>query len=718
MSFLVPAVLAGAAAVAAPIAIHLLNKTRVRTVRWAAMRFVLESLQKNQRRIQVEDLILLLLRCLFIVLLALAFARFVLNPGGALDAGGSGPVAAVILLDQSASMEQSDGFQTRFDQARDAAAKRISEMGGGSQVALFLVGSRVNQVVPRPTANLALVRRALDVAAPTDQTSDMGAAIRLALDALRPFAGARKEILAFSDNQAAAWTDLEKIQKLLDGEPDVELVIVNPGAKAGEDNLAITALRPESGVLAAAQLSGFLVEVSNFGSVPASGVRVTLALGDSPPVDEAVLETLEPGKSRMIRMNVRFPHPGFFTLRATIPADRLPADNERSVAVRVIEHMNATIVIGDPKVKSSRDGFFLANALIPVPASRQADYYLQVETVAPAWLQSADLARQAVVFLSNVPKLDEASAKNLEAYVRDGGSLVIFPGSDVRPGAYNEDPVLAPMLPAKLGAPIAPSPDAKSLAWQGRDYSHPVTALWNDSSNGNLGTVRATGYFPLILPPAKEAASAPRVIVEYADGTPAAVEGTYGRGRVVLFSSPATTGWGNLPIHPNFVPLLQRLLGFLASDPDSGALNLGPGGIFQTRVPEDLASRELTVMTPSSSGKPRPAGRVELVNQEAVVRFRDTSKIGAYRFFVAGAEDPVAAFAVQMDPKESDLRMLPQESLAALGRGAATATDGPGAEAAAAPAPVRREFWIFFICGAFAVALLEMALAHRFSFSK
>jgi len=719
MAFLVPAVLAGAAAIAAPIAIHFLNKTRVKVVRWAATRFLLQSLQKNQRRLQVEDLILLALRCLFIVLLALAFARFVLNPGGSQESADSGPVIAVVLFDQSASMGQSNGFQTRFDQAKDAAAKLIGSMGSGSQVALFLVGSHVNQIVPRPTSNLPLVRRTLDFAEPTNEASDMAPAIQLALDTLKPFAGARKEIHVFSDNQASTWQQLDQIQKMLSESPDIHIHIVDPGAKSGEDNLAITTLKAESGVAAAEHLTGFLVEVSNFGTSPANGVRVTLSVDDGAPVDEAVLDSVEPGKSRMIRLNARFQKPGYYTLRASIPADRMPADNDRSVAVHVIDRLNVAIVEGSATARSkdSRDAFFLANALAPVAPSRRAEYFLKTEAVSPDWLKTADLSRQGIIFLSNVPKLDPAAAKNLEKYVREGGSLVIFPGSRVQPAAYNDDPVLSAMLPAKLGRRNEPGRDNKALSWQARGYTHPVTSLWNDAKNGSLGTVRATGYFPLLVTPSKDPATAAHAIVKYSDDTPAAVEAAYGKGRVVLFSGPATTDWNNLPIHPQFVPFLQRLVGFLSPDKSNESLVLAPGAVFQARVAGDLATREVSVVIPGSNGKQRPAGKVDLVNQDATIRYRDTAKTGQYRFFVAGVDGPVAAFAVQMDASESDLRTIPSDKLASLKSGDA-ATAARGATPAAAAPKVRREFWLFFVCCAFFVALLEMVLAHRFSFSK
>lgn len=705
MAFLVPAVLAGAAAIAAPIAIHLLNKTQVKVVRWAAIRFLQESLQKNQRRLQVEDLILLLLRCLFIILLALAFARLVLNPGAAQEALGTGPMVAVVVVDQSASMGQSNGFQTLFDEAKSAAGKFLGGLAGGSQVALFLAGDRVNQAVPRPTANLPLVRRTLEVAEPTDGSSDLGAAVRLALETLKPFTGTRKEIFVFSDNQASAWPEIEKLRALLAETPEVKLTVVNPGMTAGADNLAVTALKPEGGVPAAGRLTGFLVEVGNFGATAASGVRVTLSVDDGPPVDETVLDTVEPGQSRVVRLNARFPSPGYYTLRAAIPADRMPVDNERAVAVHVIDDLHVAVVEGGAGAKENRDAFFLVNALAPVPPSRRADYYLKVEAVTPSWLQTADLARQQVIFLAYAPKLDAAASQALEKYVREGGALVIFPGALTTPAALNDNPVLAPLLPARIGARQTGEP----LAWQAGKYTHPVTSLWNDAANGSLGSVRATSWFPLTPAPSAQ------TVVSFADGTPAVVEAPYGQGRVVLFSTAATTEGNNLPIHPNFVPFLQRLLGFLSPGAAGESLTLAPGAVFQGRVSNDLVRREVSVVAPGGKGHPRPAGKVEAGNQDAVVRYHDTAKAGAYRLLVAGEEKPVAAFAVQTDARESNLAMLTADQLAELKGGEPAAVSPAGA----APAvKVRRELWVVFLALALGVFLTEMVLAHRFSFSR
>ena len=75
MSFLNPALLMGAFALAIPIIVHLLNRRRFKRIKWAAMRFLEVSLERNQRRMKVEDWILLLLRLAIVALIVLALSR-------------------------------------------------------------------------------------------------------------------------------------------------------------------------------------------------------------------------------------------------------------------------------------------------------------------------------------------------------------------------------------------------------------------------------------------------------------------------------------------------------------------------------------------------------------------------------------------------------------------------------------------------------------------
>ena len=715
MTFLAPIVLAGLAAVGAPVAIHLLNKMRVKIVKWGATRFLNSAIKKNERRVRIEDLLLLALRCLLVAMLVLAFARPVINPGGAgPEAAGNSSRVAVLVLDDSASMSQSNGVETRFDSARASAGKALDELGPGSQAALFLVTDRVSQIVPRPTENLALVRRSLDISKPSDRTSDLLPAVRQAIETLRPVAGANKEVLVFTDNQALAWAQIDALKPLLAENPEVRVRVI-PAGEHGEDNLAVSAIKPESLVPAVGQLFGCLVEISNWGTAPVNGVRVTLSLDGGAPSDEAVIERIDSGQSRSVRLNVRFSDAGYHTLGASIPPDRMPADNERALALQVVDQVRVAVVEGTAAAqKQDRDGFFLTNALMPVPESRRADYFLKAQAHPLAWLDDADLSREEIIFLSNVGKLSPAVSEKLKKYVLDGGSLVIFPGPNVTPPDYNDNSALRDILPAAYEAERETGKSGDDAAWQSKDYRHPVTALWNETKSSSLGSVRTAHYFPLRIVPGKTGDEAPQTIVSYANGTPAAVDRKAGKGRVVMFGSSATTKWTNFPIHPNFVPFLKRLTGYLTQVRNPANLNLLPGSVFQQVVSPDLAGREFLVLRPDADGKQRSAGTVERADRSGLVRYRDTEKAGAYRLLLANDNRPLAAFAIQMDPAESNLRVEGADRLAFLNAGQSAA----GKVEAPVSAGVRREFWTLLVLLAFLVALAEMVLAYRFSLSK
>src|SRR5438445_1675608 len=131
MSFLNPILLGGLFAISIPIIIHLLNRRKFQKVVWAAMRFLKISVEQNQRRMKIEDLILLVLRCLLVALLALALARPAIL-SNTTDRFGQSKVTGVIILDNSYSMGVSDGAQTRFDKARQAGEQVIDSLPGGS----------------------------------------------------------------------------------------------------------------------------------------------------------------------------------------------------------------------------------------------------------------------------------------------------------------------------------------------------------------------------------------------------------------------------------------------------------------------------------------------------------------------------------------------------------------------------------------------------------
>src|SRR5436190_10117869 len=92
---------AGAALISAPIIIHLINRMRFKRIRWAAMEFLLKAQKRNRRRLIIEQLILLALRCILEALVGLLVARFV---GFSFADIGSKQAMHIVLLDDTLSM--------------------------------------------------------------------------------------------------------------------------------------------------------------------------------------------------------------------------------------------------------------------------------------------------------------------------------------------------------------------------------------------------------------------------------------------------------------------------------------------------------------------------------------------------------------------------------------------------------------------------------------
>src|SRR3954449_12412464 len=86
-----------AAGISVPIIIHLLNKLRHRQTDWAAMEFLRKALLVRSRRIRMEDILLLIVRCAALALVAFALLRPTLSGASAklLGGGQSGVLIAL-----------------------------------------------------------------------------------------------------------------------------------------------------------------------------------------------------------------------------------------------------------------------------------------------------------------------------------------------------------------------------------------------------------------------------------------------------------------------------------------------------------------------------------------------------------------------------------------------------------------------------------------------
>src|SRR5436190_10562996 len=100
LSFLSPLFLAGAAAAAVPIVLHLLKREPEARLKFAAVKLLKRAPVEHTARHRLRELVLLALRVAALVLLAVAFARPFFVSGGAATVSG----VTIVALDTSYSL--------------------------------------------------------------------------------------------------------------------------------------------------------------------------------------------------------------------------------------------------------------------------------------------------------------------------------------------------------------------------------------------------------------------------------------------------------------------------------------------------------------------------------------------------------------------------------------------------------------------------------------
>lgn len=727
MTFLNPWLLLGIAGIASPIIIHLLARKQIKRVVWAAMRFLTATVERNKRKMTLEDILLLVLRCLVIALFAFALARPSLRSKSLGTLGAS--ETAILLIDESGSMSTSDGAITRFEKAQKAAEDIIDALPSGSSIAVWFVSDRVRDVIPEPTRDLALARKTIRDGKRTDQATQWTSALRKALDVLARQPGSAKQLYVLTDAQANGWANLSEARQMLESaqrEAQTRLVLVTEGETR---NLGITSARLASAMTASGQPARFEIGVANFGTEEMRDVAVSLAVNEEAPSEEQTIESLPPsGEPRIVSLFATFRNPGFHSVTARIRADRCTFDDTRSLAVHVAGNLDVLLVDGQPGLEP-RDGevFYLQNALTPVPPELRESYFIKPKRITTSELPSVSLPDFEAVVLANVVDLAAAEAATLEAYVRNGGGLMVFPGSRVNTAFYNDSlHARAGLLPAAFGEIRGESVDETKaerpqafFTLQGKGYQHRVTTPWTDPKNGDLTSAQFYRAFTLVPGKANGSGAPPAVVLAFADGAPAIMEKAVGSGRVLQFASTADTAWNDVAIRPVFVPLMHRALGYLLASHED-RVNTRVGSPFSYTLAREFAGKEARVIAPGQTRETASARRIELKDQAATFRHEATEMAGVFR--VQAGDDVAGAFrfATQSDPAESALRELPFNELDSLAQVAAVIRWQPGIDLRGAIKRERTgaELWLPFVLAVLGLAVAETIFGNRWSRSR
>lgn len=614
MTFLNFFMLFGALAAAAPLIIHLLNRSKYEIIDWGAMHLLQPVFEENHRRIKIYELLLLLIRCLIPIVLALCLARPLISHFaiGNIALGGSrGSIETLVILDDSISMNHLDGSeQTRLQRAAALIDDLRQQLGGETSLT---ISPTPNSWPPASSAGVFDLRQNL--------FSGLNQALEDRTTAY--------EILVISDFQTAglssfdetAASELSTLRQSIPKTPTISLLPIRPSNNdLATKNLAITNLQVDSNRIVAGETVSITADLVNQSAQSLDNTMIEL-LVDSQVATSQMLN-IAANTNRPISFEVEINKPSsasaaaessksndhLLTIRC-LTTDDCQQDNVAHQVVTVAPSLRAAIIAGlgqstvASEQVSTNAADFLTVALSPFAfagaGTPQADRISVIRITADQW-HLEELNKFKVLILVDPGQLDQESEQRIYQYINQGGNLLMFAGPrfEASMESWNKNAFAETNVWIRTHASSLPVDSTATTSLDNARSTHPTMQMFNSEANGEL--FAATFQRWIVFDDLQDDVS---VIARFSTGAPFAIESPCGAGAVIVCATTADTTWNNLPLRPAYLPLMQGWVEYLANR-NLPAKQAVAGNAAQFLIPPASSLDGLRLLGPTDEALP------------------------------------------------------------------------------------------------------------------
>jgi hypothetical protein len=569
IEFAHPWMLLGLLLALVPVAVHLFGRRKAPVVHFSALAFILAANPKKARALRVTEWLLVALRSLAVALVALALARPMLPvPGGVAVGleGSEGPVAVVVVLDDSMSTYARSGGEPLFERARARAIALIERLPTGSKVAAVASGFPARLLVRQATVDRGAVLDAVRRLEHHPRRDDAGRALQLA-DALMGTADLDdRRVVVLTDFQASGWQGASP-PWLGRKDPERRPILLRLD-RLDPDTRENTAITDAVATPAADRGPGQVrveVALQHYGQKPFRGY-LTVRAGDR---EVKSLVQLQPGEATRRSFVLPASAP---VAEILLPPDGLDADNRRLLRLDGGAAVRVALVDGAPRPVPREDEVFFAARALELSASHPGELAVDVLQLPGMTVQS--LKDYDVVVLANVGELPAEVVRGIAQAV-DGGKGVLITVGDNLPADLTT--FLPGLLPAPLyGQRVAAQAGGSGPSGHGAQTLRVADARPEAPVPGAVQRLRASlaplsdalgqtsvSRYALVQP---SASVSPEIVMTYADGAPALLLQPRGHGLVALLTTTLDRDWTDLPLQPGFLPLLHDVAVGLAGE--------------------------------------------------------------------------------------------------------------------------------------------------------
>jgi len=693
--------LTGLVTAAVPIVIHLLNRRRVRKIKFSSLEFLTDLAKRRMRKINLRRILILALRTLAVIFIVVAFARPTLRAVSILLPG-KAPKNVIICLDASYSMGVEEERGTAFTAAKGIAKTVVGEAGKYDAVNLVVFSGRAEAQLEKGSRNKSIITNAIEKASLSSESTSIQRALDLAYDLVDASDVSGGEIYVVSDFRYN--TDSTLAGQRGDRR-DVRVFFV-PVYEDMIANVSIDRVMVPRKLLRPGEVIRVAVDVTNHAQRSPANFPLELTVDGSRKAEKVV--NLSPGASATVTFPISFTMWGKYRCKVSKNHDRLSVDDDRYFLLEVSKSVPVTVIRGRRRLDDGAPGtpttgrlggaaghFYVEKALNPRSVG---DGEFVVRTIDEKDITAAALPNRGVAVWVNPQQLQAKRLALLERYVRRGGGLMIFLGNGDRRLLQDE------RFGRFVGMRAATERSNQSkTGYTSFQQSHPVFSIFNEEELELLTRTRVRRYV------AARGVGPDSVLAYVAGGDPALWECARGKGRILVFAAAPDLESGDVPLSPMFLPLVHTSVSYLASAGMAQRQLENPVGrqLFFDAPPAALTSSRLVVRDPDD--QPLRPVIFETPQGDPRAICERPQKPGFYRLITDTTV--VAEEVVNLDTRESNIstRSIPETGLAAA---SVVSTDGNFLKNLQAARQGREIFGLFIFLAAAALAA-ESILGRR-----
>ncbi len=544
MNFLNPLILIGLVAAGIPVLLHLLNLRKLKTVEFSTLKFIKELQKTKIRKLKLKQILLLILRTLLIVFVVLAFARPTIQ--------GSFPFfesyaksSIVIIVDNSYSMEVSDEFGNRLNQAKNSVRKILDNLNEGDEIALIEMTGNQFDLLNRFATSRELIESTLSGMQISSMPANLNNSLKFAQIIMDDAKNLNKEIFIISDFQSNVFETPEYDSiKIKDPAINAFLVPIGTNSKVSLNNLSIDSLNVLSSIFIPNRPIEIEAVIRNSSNSDIKGAVISMLFNEQRVAQRAI----DIPANSSINATIAAPPQSRGPVKGVVVTenDALDFDNSYYFGFNIPE---------SPRILLSgeqSDVFFIENVIKASDANNE----INLTVVAPQLYASQNLPSYDLVILAGGDYLRNNLDRTVQ-YIENGGTAIIFPvnTAEIADMSYFTN---------KLGLGSANEIRFESNA-PGKftivETEHPIFENVFKRDEDLSRSIESPKIYRSVK------VDGGRTIIKSTDGV-FLVENELGDGKLFYFSVTPNTQWSDFPYVGIFPPLIHRATILLTSSSD------------------------------------------------------------------------------------------------------------------------------------------------------